>query len=100
MRHGDLRRKSQLGVIEMLLEGRGTRIFRSRNAPPYVKRPLQGYARAKILEVRLPRDEMHARMFKATVYEIFRLGLFEHGASSSCVLLDPHEGKYGIMLRS
>jgi len=35
--------------------------------------PLQGYARAKILAVRLSRDEMHARMFKATVYEIFRL---------------------------
>ena len=28
----------------------------------------------KILAVRLSRDEMHARMFKATVYEIFRLG--------------------------
>src|SRR5947209_18143939 len=28
----------------------------------------------KILAGRLSRDEMHARMFKATVYEIFRLG--------------------------
>jgi len=27
----------------------------------------------KILAGRLSRDEMHARMFKATVYEIFRL---------------------------
>jgi hypothetical protein len=27
----------------------------------------------KILVVRLSRDEMHVRMFKATVYEIFRL---------------------------
>jgi predicted extracellular nuclease len=28
----------------------------------------------KILAVRLSGDEIHARMFKATVYEIFRLG--------------------------
>jgi catechol 2,3-dioxygenase-like lactoylglutathione lyase family enzyme len=28
----------------------------------------------KILAVRLSGDEMHARIFKATVYEIFRLG--------------------------
>jgi hypothetical protein len=63
----------------MLLAGRGARIFRSRNAPPYVKMPLQGYARAKILAVRLSRDEMHARMFKATVYEIFRLNPMECG---------------------
>jgi hypothetical protein len=48
-------------------------MLRSRNAPPYVKMPLQGYARAKILAGRLSRDEMHARMCKATVYEIFRL---------------------------
>jgi len=27
----------------------------------------------KILAVRLSGDEMHARIFKATVYEIFRL---------------------------
>jgi hypothetical protein len=58
----------------MLLAGRGACIFGSRNAPPSVTRPLQGYARAKILAVRLSRDEMHASMFKATVYEIFRLG--------------------------
>jgi hypothetical protein len=60
----------------MLLAGRGACIFGSRNAPPSVTRPLQGYARAKILAVRLSRDEMHASMFKATVYEIFRLEAF------------------------
>ena len=27
----------------------------------------------KILSVHLPRDKMHSKMFKATVYEIFRL---------------------------
>src|SRR5262245_20898189 len=30
----------------------------------------------KMLSVRLPRDEMHSRMFKVTVYEKFRLGFF------------------------
>jgi hypothetical protein len=30
----------------------------------------------KISSARLPRDEIHSRMFKATVYEIFRLATF------------------------
>ena len=76
------------------MRGRGACVLRSRNPLPCVQMPLHGYARAKILSVHLPRDKMHSKMFKATVYEIFRLvriPLMPQGVEHACsALMVPH----------
>jgi hypothetical protein len=40
----------------------------------------------KILAVRLSGDEIHARMFKATVYEIFRLDAYQNPSQDMLII--------------
>ena len=64
--------------------GRGARIFRIRNASPRREDTPTGRCPSqKSLAVRWSGDEMHSRIFTATVYEIFRLEKFRLASAGS-----------------